>query len=126
MAVTVPSAVTDRLRRMVNEPTAAVYATTDLESYVKRYGLVDVNGEKPLQLGAADAMELNTDWTPTFDLNHAAADIWEEKAATVFDEFDYKGGDEDYQRSQQFEHAQKQARMFSARRKPKCWDVNDY
>jgi len=70
----------DRLRRMINEPTTDTYSNDDLDEYIEAYAMTDA------ELNATDSAE----WTPTYDLNAAAADIWLEKAAELQPSFDHE------------------------------------
>lgn len=104
----VPASTIARLRRMVNEPEPTTYDDETLASeYIEKYPLRDSSGYEPD----------DTDWTPTYDLNAAAADIWEEKAAAVAYEFDFvTQGDGQLARTGKFSHASKQAAKFRSRR----------
>ena len=102
------------LRRMVAEPTTTTYSDALLSSYIEKYPHLDEWGESPLDAyGWA-----NTNWTPTYDLNAAAADIWEEKAVQVISKFDFSANGGTYNQSQQYEQMMKQARYHRSRRMP--------
>ncbi len=108
-----------RLRRMVAEPGAtSTYTDAALALYVERYALDDDLGEPPLTMGTAwpPALVPNPWWKPTYDLNAAAADVWEEKAGAVATSFDFTTDGQSFSRSQSFEMAMKQARFYRARR----------
>ncbi len=62
-----------QLRRMTVEPDATTYSDALLASYIEAYPLVDVNGYEPTSVW----------WSPTYDLNAAAADVWQEKEAAA-------------------------------------------
>jgi len=96
----------EQLRRRVNELTSAIYSDNALAEYIERYPLVDAYGYDPE----------DDNWTETYDLNAAAADIWGEKAAARADDFDFRADGGDYTRSQAYEQAMKQARYYQARR----------
>ncbi len=83
-----------QLRRMVAEPDANTYSTTVLSGIIVRYPLVDADGNDPDDLL----------WAGVWDLNRAAADIWEEKATAYVADFDFAADGGDYKRSQA--HAQ--------------------
>lgn len=101
-----------RLRRMVNEVGSGTYTDSDLATAISRYPLADVASEWPyLTTGSA-----NTDWTPTYDLAHAAAEIWEEKAGTVSGYFDFSADGARFDKSQVYDHYTKQARKWKSRR----------
>ena len=61
-------------------------------------------------------MDENEEWIPTYDLNAAAADVWEEKAAVLAGDYDFSAEWAKFSRSQAYEQAMKQARYFRARR----------
>jgi len=61
------------VRRMVAEPTTAVYSDAVLSAYIERYPLHDADG----------LTEDDTGWTAVYDLNAAAAGIWLEKSTAV-------------------------------------------
>lgn len=106
MAVSVPSSWMARLRRLVAESTVDTYTDIDLTEYLDRYPLADANGYAPT----------DTAWTGNWDINAAAADIWEEKAATIAANFDFAADGGDYKRSQAYAQAMQQARNFRAKR----------
>lgn len=108
----------ERLRRMVNESTETVYSDGDLWEYVERYPLLDALGREPFVESETDpdTLEVNADWTPTYDLNAAAADIWAEKAAALATEFDFSAGGQSFQRSQAYQMCMQQSRYYRARR----------
>lgn len=106
MAVTVPSSWVARLRRLVAEPSTDTYTDLDLSEYIGRYPLADASGNAPTDTG----------WTGNWDLNQAAADVWEEKAAAVAANFDFAADGGDYKRSQAYAQAMQQARNFRAKR----------
>jgi hypothetical protein len=56
------------------------------------------------------------DWIPTYDLNAAAAEIWQEKAGLLAANYDVTVDTSTFNRSQAHENAQKQARHYAARR----------
>lgn len=106
MAVTVPASWVARLRRLVAEQTTDTYTDIDLAEYIGRYPLADASGYTPTDTG----------WTGNWDINLAAADVWEEKAAVVAADFDFSADGGDYKRSQAYAQAKQQARNFRASR----------
>lgn len=112
--MTVTAAQISQLRRMVAEPTTTTYDDATLTTYIERYAHMDEYGETPLD----EYGEVNTDWTATYDLSAAAADVWEEKAAALITKFDFAANGGTYNLSQQYEQAMKQCRHFRARRMP--------
>ena len=105
MAVT--AAMRARLRLMVNELTTDTYSDDLLGSYIETYPLLDSDGNEPGDTG----------WVASYDLNAAAADIWENKAAAVWDKFSFTAvGEATYQRSTKYDNAMKQARYYRSKR----------
>jgi|SRR3990172_1282612 len=96
-----------RLRRMVAEPTATTYSDISLRGYIERFPLMDSDGNDPSE---------TDDWIPTYDLNAAAAEIWQEKAALLSAKYDVSVDTSTFHRSQAHDNAQKMARYYAARR----------
>lgn len=110
-----------RVRRMVGEPTEADYSDALITEYIERYPLVDARGEDPLieSTTTPGTLEENPDWTATYDLNAAAADIWAEKAAPLAGDYNFSADGARYDRSSAYEQAMKQSRYYRARRSVK-------
>lgn len=110
-----------RLRRMVGEPTEATYTDEALEDAIERYPLEDARGEGPWveSTTTPGTLEANPDWTPTYDLNQAAADVWQEKASAFVGAFDFSDAGQSFSRSQVHGQMMAQARYYRARRSPK-------
>ena len=110
-----------RLRRMVSEADDTTYSDALLTTYIEAYPLIDERGELPYTWDTSTqppTQDDNDDWVDTYDLNAAAGDIWEEKAAGIAADFDFKADGGQYSRSQAYEQAMKQARWFRNRRSP--------
>jgi hypothetical protein len=108
-----------QVRRMVAEPiTSTIYFDPDITAYIVKYPLLDERGEEPYAFDGATppAQVANASWIPTYDLNAAAADIWEEKAAGVATGVNFSADGGNYQMSNQYEQFMKMARHFRARR----------
>lgn len=105
--MTATAAMVQRLRRMVSEPDSTTYAHDDLAEIIEEYPVLDSEG-----LSQADA-----DWTPTYDLNAAAAVVWTEKAGSLATAFDFGADGANYARSQQHAQALKMQRYYNARRR---------
>lgn len=95
-----------RLRRLVAEPTDDTYTDNDFSAALQLWPLPDADGLEP------DA----TTWAGAWDINQAAADIWEEKAAMVAGDFDFAADGGDYKRSQAYAQMTTRARSFRAKR----------
>lgn len=98
-----------KLRRMVAESTSVTYSDDDLEDIIETYPVLDSEGLDPDD----DA------WTATYDLNAAAAQIWEEKAAALIGLYDFNADGGSFNRSQMYEQAMKMARHFHSRKRVK-------
>ena len=106
---------------MTAEPTETTYTDDMVASYIEAYPLTDENGEPPRVNSDTDAglsME-NPDWTATYDLHAAAADIWDEKASSVAQDFDMDADGANLSRSQAYNQSMQQARYHRSRRSPK-------
>ena len=121
--MTATAAMVDRVRRMTNEPdTSATYDDDDIETFIETYPLIDARGEEPFTWDTSTqppTEDANEDWIVTYDLNAAAADIWEEKASILSQDFDFEADGAKYTRSQPYEQAMKQARRYRAKRSMK-------
>lgn len=95
-----------RLRRMVAEPTNTTYTDTLLGEAILRYPLPDADGH----------MTDSDLWVATYDLNAAAAEIWQEKAAALVGRADFSADGGSYSDSQLVEQAERQARYYLSRR----------
>lgn len=109
-----------RVRRMVNEPTAETYADADIQAAIERYPVVDMRGESPWveSTTTPGTLEENEDWTATYDLSAAAADLWAEKASVLAQDYDFEADGGQYSRSQAYEQAMKLSRYYRSRRNP--------
>lgn len=117
--MTATAAQIAQLRRMVNEPTTTIYSDDAIQTAIESHPLMDVNGTDPTYLDYATTpptITADPDWIPTYDLNAAAADIWDEKAAALAAKFDFSADGGNYSRSQGYEMAQKMALHYRARR----------
>ena len=93
------------LRRFAAEPTAETYSDADLTDILMRRALDAQDGERGDAAGAGG-----------YDLYAAAADVWEQKAAALAQDYDFAADGADYKRSQAHAHALGMARLFRARR----------
>lgn len=107
-----------RLRRMIAEPTNTIYDNDTLQDYIEAYPVMDENGTDPTYLDYSTtppSVEANENWIPTYDLNAAAAEIWEEKAAALQDKYDFAADGGSYHRSQAYEQACSMAGKYRSR-----------
>jgi hypothetical protein len=115
-------AMVARLRRLVDEPDSSTYMNTDLAEYIEAYPLLDVLGTDPYEVDLTTTpptLSERDDWIPTYDLHCAARDIWEEKAAGLAENFDFKADGGSYSRSQKFEQYMAKSRSEGSRRSMK-------
>jgi len=116
------AAMAARLRRMVDESTEATWDDDAIDDYIERYPLIDVLGTDPQDIDyttSPPTISEQDEWIPTYDLHAAAADIWEEKAATVADEFDFKADGGSFTRSQKAETYLGKSRFHASKRSAK-------
>lgn len=103
-----------RVRRMVVEPTTTPYSDAAIKGYIESHSLPDDLGRRPwpatilAQQGLTETPA--TAWTPTYDLNAAAADIWDEKAAALV------ANGQIYETDSAHLQAMRQVRYYRARR----------
>ena len=108
-----------RLRRMTDEPGTADYDDPTVAEYIERYPLMDERGQKPYTYDTSTSPpteDANEDWLPTYDINAAAADVWQEKAAAITEDFDFSADGASYQRSQKYQHALEMAAYYRRKR----------
>ena len=111
-----------QLRRLVAEPTTDTYDDTALAGYIEAWPLLDERGEMPYTWDASTTpptQEANDAWIATYDLQAAAADVWEEKAAALADRFDYTADGAAVSLSQKYQQAMGRVRYHRSRRSPK-------
>lgn len=97
-----------QVRRMVAEPTTTTYSDFQIAAFIERYPILDANGEHPLSWNMAvdpPTQSANSRWVPSYNLNVAAADIWEEKAAAVAAQFDFSADRSSFTQSQLIKNA---------------------
>jgi len=115
------AAMVARLRRMIDDPNddGGTYDDDTLEGYIEAHPLKDVLGTDPLETDfttTPPTLTERSEWIPIYDLHAAAADIWEEKAAAIAEEFDFKADGGDFSRSQKYEQYMSKARFHQSRR----------
>ena len=110
-----------QVRRMINEPDDTTYDDDAISVYIEAYPLLDERGEEPYSWDTTTeppTVDENETWLPTYDLHAAAADIWDEKAAIVAQDYDFQADGGQYSRSQVVQAYERQARIHRARRRP--------
>lgn len=117
--MTVTEAMLAQIRRMCGlSESDAIYDDDLLTSMIEVYPVTDANGEDSTYLDRSTMPPTVTDndnWIPTYDLNSAAADIWEEKAATLQGNFDFAADGGNYKTSQPYENALRMANKYRSR-----------
>ena len=116
--MTATDAQVSKLRRYIDEPTEDTYSDDELKDYIESYAVMDELGTEPWKYDESTEPPTRIErdnWIPTYDLHAAAADIWEEKAAAVADEFDFEADGGDYKRSQKHEAYMANARRHKGR-----------
>lgn len=107
---------------MTGEPTTATYSDTLLTTFIERYPLMDELGEDPYTwtiTSGVPTQTVNESWIATYDLNAAAADVWQEKAASLAALYDFSADGGNYSRSQAYQQAEKMTRYYRSRRSTK-------
>lgn len=112
-----------KVRRMVAEPTAGTYTDQDIAEYIEARSCIDERGEEPYSWDTSSeppTQEANDAWIDTYDLNAAAADIWNEKAAALAATYyDFGADGQTFNRSQAAQQALQMARYYWSRRNAK-------
>lgn len=119
MTTLVTAAQLAKLRRMVDEPLTTIYSDALLTEYIENYPTMDELGTNPYyysHTGGAPTKTASATWYPTYDLNMAAAEIWDEKAAALAEKYDFSADGGNYSQSQAYEHAQAQAKFYRGKR----------
>ena len=119
MTTLVTAAQIATIRRLTAEPTGTPYSDLLLTSIIEQYPTIDELGTLPfywVQGSGAPTQTANANWIATYNLNSAAAQIWDEKAAAISNQYDFKADGGDYSRSQAYKHASEQAKYYRSRR----------
>lgn len=107
--MTATAAMIATVRRYVADPDQAVFDDAALADAIERYPFADADG-----LGPQDAA-----WTPRYDLNAAAADLWMERAAMSAGQYDFSTIEGRFDVSQVVTHAQGMAAFYRRRIAPR-------
>lgn len=103
------TAMVAQLRRMVNEPSSSsTYSDIELKAAIEACPVPDDDGNDPTEI----------DWTAGYDLHRTAAAIWQEKAATAAQDYNFSADGGNFSRSNVYEQYMKQCRYHEARRQP--------
>lgn len=121
--MTATAAMISRVRRMVDEPeSTSSYLDEDIQGYIEDHPLLDERGEEPYTWDTSSTppeKEDNDSWYPTYDLNLAAAEIWEEKAAVAAKDYKFSADGGSYDRNQVYEQFMKNATFYRSKRSAK-------
>jgi len=113
----VPDSVINALRRKVGEYSdTPPWDNETLIEILQNYALTDADGNDP----GDDA------WVPTYDINAAAAQIWDEKAASLATNVDASVDGTSVRRSQLFQHAKQMAAYYRSLRVAKVVNVTTF
>jgi hypothetical protein len=104
--MTATAAMIADLRRMVAEPTTTTYSDAQLTTFIELYPMLDTDGLTPDE----------SDWDATYNLNLAAADVWQEKAAAVAANADFTAWGSAFRQSQVFTQYMDMAREYRSKR----------
>jgi hypothetical protein len=106
---------------MTAEPTDATYTDAALTAVIESKAVSDLRGLQPTVLSFSTTPPTyiaNTNWIETYDLNAAAAKVWDEKAAAAACNFDFSADGASYTRSQVIAHYNKMASKYRSQSRP--------
>lgn len=103
-----------RFRRMIAESGTATYSDSLLTTIIAGYPLPDSTGEWPYLTSGS----VNTDWTATYDLANAAAQVWDEKSVTFVGNFNFTADGATFNKLDVLKNYERQARIWRSRRAP--------
>lgn len=106
---------------MTNEVTSVTYTDAEIEAFIEARPVQDMRGINPVKLDYSTnppTQGINPNWIPTYDINAAAADIWEEKAAAIVCNFDFAADGASYSRDQVYQHYMHCAQKFRSKSRP--------
>jgi hypothetical protein len=101
---------------MAGDPPVAEFDDFYIWDRIEERPLPDADGREPGVPG----------WVPTYDLNLAAAALWDERAARVASEFDFQADGARYDLSARVRQYERQARKFRAQRRPRMTRVEKW
>ena len=116
------AAMIAKLREMTNEVGSTTYRDAQLTTIIERHPIIDGRGEEPYEWDTSTSpptQDDNDDWVATYDLNAAAADVWDQKAAQAAADYDYSADGASLKRSQVYAHCSRQAAIYRSRRAPR-------
>jgi hypothetical protein len=94
-----------------------LHTDAEITEIIERYPIADIDHQDPYldeweegyPLGSGSGDMMNPDWTPTYDLHLAAADIWDEKAANAASKFTFAADGASYNRNEVYQACKEQA-----------------
>lgn len=116
------AAMAAELRRMVDESTEDTYSDDLIDSIIEKFPLIDALGTDPRDIDYSTTpptISEKDEWIPTYDLNAAAASIWEEKAAAIADEFSFKADGGSFSRKEKYDQFMAISRRFASKKSAK-------
>lgn len=93
------------VRLKINEQNDERFVDAQIEDIIEQFPVRDKGGLLPE----------DEDWQPTYDLNRAASELWLMKAGLFSQDYDFQADGASYTRSQMYEQALKQARIYAGR-----------
>lgn len=127
--MTATAVMIKEVRRKTDELDNTTYDDAEIQAMIEKYPLVDERGVYPYSWDYSTtppSQDANDNWIPTYDLNHAASDIWAEKAGTVASNHTFTADGATHQRNQVYENYMKQSRFYLSRRSPNVIEQEPY
>lgn len=116
MAATAEQIIT--MRRLIAESTADTYTDQMIVAAIEARPVKDTRGVDWWEWDfttTPPSQDENPNWIPTYDMNAAAADIWDEKAAAVAGDFGFSADGATYNRQQVFDQYTRIAQKYRSR-----------
>jgi ribosomal protein S26 len=107
-----------QLRRMIAEPLTTTYSDATLTTYIEARAVADSRGVLPWEWDFSTTpptATANTAWVTTYDLNAAAAELWEEKAAAVACDYATNADGANLQRNQVYDQYMRIASRYRSK-----------
>jgi hypothetical protein len=93
------------VRRMAAEPTTTTYSNDQIGAFIALYPMIDADGLAPGETG----------YTETYNLNLAAADIWDEKASAAAGKYDFSANGSSFKLSQIMDQYKDMAKTYRSK-----------
>lgn len=128
--MTATAAMIAEVRLMVAEPDDTNgYTDALIQEHIEDYPLLDERGAVPYTWDTSTdppTQDENEEWIPTYDLNAAAAKVWQEKAASIAQDFDFQADGGSFSRSQKHLQYMRMASYYRARRSARTHTLHQY